>query len=1159
MWRTGDTVLGLYDVRDVVASGGMGLVYRVHHRQWGIDLALKIPREQLFADAAGQRAFQAEAESWVSLGAHPNIVNCAYVRRIDQLPAVFAEWVDGGSLADAVRHRRLYDGGPQAALRRAIDVAVQMAWGLDHAHRLGLVHQDVKPANVMLTADGTAKVTDFGLAKARAAAGELIAAAPDASVLVSAGGMTPAYCSPEQAAALAGEQIRLSRATDVWSWALSVLELFAGGPPARYGPAGAAALDAFLAESIDDPDLPPVPAGIGDLLHRCLNADTRERPHDLAALADELADIHAAVVGEPYPRARPEAATHRADGLSNQALSMLDLGREAAAETLWQQALEADPHHAHTVFNRGLRRWRTGQYTDAQLLADLQDLGPRPGEEGLGEYLTGLVHLERGDTAAALRALEAAPDTPEVRAALDRARRLEPEQPPVALSGHTSWVTQVALSPDGSLAATGSESNRWPKLEGDDGGTVRIWDTTTGACIRELQADPEACTALAFSPDGRRIATGGKGEHAIVWDVATGRPLADLKQHLEPLQIALTRDGTGLAVLTRDGRVSMWNLRKGRMTARLEVPGPDRDHERGGIAYTTDDRHLLSWVCGTPRAGWLRASKARTGRTVHSDQMRGPALFAGDAMVVVEPDRITAADMVNLRLSVVNSSTWPAATTWTGWTPLASTPDGRWALARDGRSAAQWDVAAGRCVRTHPAHGHDVRAVAVSADGRLGLSGSTDRTAWVFPLAVTGPEAPWSYARPRAASELASSAGLVVGAIARAKKAIATGRYADAIADLRAARAETGFERHPELVELWAEAGTRARRTGVLGIRETARMPSRDRPYLTAGGGVLVDHPRGGKQIHDVATGAERHWLDVWDFQVAIGAGGRVAAGLTPETRDDEQFNTVTIWNVIDGRRLHRLEKGPYGSSAVAIDPSGRWFATVDEDEGVVFQDLADGSVLSLSQHIGGRIVSLVPSADGRWLLATQFDNPSCVLDPATGDCRTHVTDGTVSPGRVAVLAGGRTVAVGRSDDTTVRVWTATGDESTLAGHSDAVRVVLASAGDRILYTGGDDGTVRKWDVATGSCLQVLGGHDGAVRALAATADGRCTLSLDETGTLRVWDDDTGECLRTVAVADPDPESQFVLELAADDCTLLTWVYLQPARCWRIDWDFAAG
>ena len=161
-WQVGEVVLDLYEVTGVLGEGGMGRVYRVRHRGWDVDLAVKTPLAAVLAAAGGADNFEREAETWVNLGLHPHTVSCYYVRRVDGVPRVFAEFVDGGSLYEWIRDGRL------RAVDQILDVAIQFAWGLHYAHDQGLVHRDVKPANLMLTTDGAAKVTDFGLTRARA-------------------------------------------------------------------------------------------------------------------------------------------------------------------------------------------------------------------------------------------------------------------------------------------------------------------------------------------------------------------------------------------------------------------------------------------------------------------------------------------------------------------------------------------------------------------------------------------------------------------------------------------------------------------------------------------------------------------------------------------------------------------------------------------------------------------------------------------------------------------------------------------------------------------------------------------------------------------------------------------------------------------------------
>jgi serine/threonine protein kinase len=105
----------------------MGVVYKVHDRQLHTDLAVKSPRPEMFAKASGKEDFIREAETWIKLRRHPHVAQCFFVQMVGGLPRLFTEYVDGGSLADYIKERTLYEGGEKTALARMLDLAIQMA------------------------------------------------------------------------------------------------------------------------------------------------------------------------------------------------------------------------------------------------------------------------------------------------------------------------------------------------------------------------------------------------------------------------------------------------------------------------------------------------------------------------------------------------------------------------------------------------------------------------------------------------------------------------------------------------------------------------------------------------------------------------------------------------------------------------------------------------------------------------------------------------------------------------------------------------------------------------------------------------------------------------------------------------------------------------
>jgi serine/threonine protein kinase len=171
---------------------------------------------------------------------------------------------------------------------------------LHYAHEQGVIHQDVKPANVLLLADGTAKITDFGLAKARAVSGESFVADAGRSILVSAGGMTPAYCSPEQA-----NKGPLSRKTDIWSWAVSMLEMFVGEVCWQSGSAAPEVLKRLDELRIEGVGLPEMPERLRELIMVCFAVAPGKRPKDASEISHRMQEIYGSQLKEDYGQSEP--------------------------------------------------------------------------------------------------------------------------------------------------------------------------------------------------------------------------------------------------------------------------------------------------------------------------------------------------------------------------------------------------------------------------------------------------------------------------------------------------------------------------------------------------------------------------------------------------------------------------------------------------------------------------------------------------------------------------------------------------------------------------------------------------------------------------------------------------------------------------------------
>ena len=284
-----DTPLaGRYRVDRLLGRGGMALVYLAHDEALDRPVAVKLLSDTLAADEEYRARFLREARVAARL-AHRNIVRIYDAGEQDGRPYIVMECVPGGTLDQVLLTRgRL----PPA---EAVAVAIQVCDGLDCAHAAGLVHRDVKPQNLLVAADGTVKIADFGIAR------------PLEAPRLTATGIvlgTAAYLAPEQSE---GEPV--TAAADLYALGAVLYELLTGRPPHTAG-----SLVELLVKRLDEPvapvreRAPDVPQALDDLVLRCLARDPAGRPASAAALARELA----ATLPGPSPVPVPEAAGTRA-------------------------------------------------------------------------------------------------------------------------------------------------------------------------------------------------------------------------------------------------------------------------------------------------------------------------------------------------------------------------------------------------------------------------------------------------------------------------------------------------------------------------------------------------------------------------------------------------------------------------------------------------------------------------------------------------------------------------------------------------------------------------------------------------------------------------------------------------------------------------------
>ena len=281
-------MLGPYQVLAKLGEGGMGEVYRARDTRLKREVAIKVLPDAFANDPERLARFQREAELLATLN-HPNIGAVYGLEQTTEANAIVLELIEGETIADRIARGSI-------PVREALHIAVQIAEALEAAHERGVIHRDLKPVNIKITADDKVKVLDFGLAKAMesAPAGNLTHS-PTLSMMATQAGMvlgTAAYMSPEQAKGFPADQ-----RSDIFSFGTVLYEMLTGRQPFR----GDTAPDVLASVIVRDVDFDALPANLNprlrELIERCLEKSAKKR---WQAIGDVRAELERIAV-EPHP------------------------------------------------------------------------------------------------------------------------------------------------------------------------------------------------------------------------------------------------------------------------------------------------------------------------------------------------------------------------------------------------------------------------------------------------------------------------------------------------------------------------------------------------------------------------------------------------------------------------------------------------------------------------------------------------------------------------------------------------------------------------------------------------------------------------------------------------------------------------------------------
>ncbi|HLJ93412.1 MAG TPA: protein kinase [Gemmataceae bacterium] len=632
--------------------------------------------------------------------------------------------------------------------------------------------------------------------------------------------------------------------------------------------------------------------------------------------------------------------------------------------------------------------------------------------------------------------------------------------------------------------------------------------------LRACLAHEGDVLAIAFSPDGKIVLTGSSDGKAQRWDAQSGAPIGEPLVHQEPVHtVAFSPDGqtivTGSGDIERKtGTLSLWQTR---------APTPMRssllcEGRVYGAAFSPDGRSILI---------------ADLHPTSGAAQVRLWNVATGSVQTICHPREPVKA--------------------------VAFSPDGETILISVSQTAQLWNLRTGQRMGPSFKHGNSVVAVAFSPNGKLVLTGSSDKTARLWE-ADTGQLIGRPYQHPEAVSAVAfspdgrailtgcadhmarlwqTSTGEPIGAPLRHRgKVLAVAISADG-----KAMATGGEDKTSRLWEItsWKPLYRSLKHAG--SVQAAAFAPD--------GRTAITGSSNGTAHLWETGTGTMigeplRHEHAV--FALAFSPDGkRILTG--------SWDTTACIWDATTGKRIHEL-KGHEGLvRSVAFSPDGQVALTASADASVRLWNVATGEPIGRPLYHPDSVSSAAFSPDGRMMVTGCVDHTARLYEVPSGNLIRSLVGHTREIKFVTFSPDGTEVLTG-SFDNTAQLWdTATGQpKGSPLAHPDTVWAGTFSLDGKIVATASSDGTALLWNARTGEPFRPTMRHPARILAITFSHSGQVLLTGSKDGTARLWDVATGE---PIGPSFLHKGPVWAAAFSPDDGTILTGSQDGTARLWE--------